>query len=114
MSEKKTSGEFPDERTRKVIEWCNAVEEIDHTDGVSLPRLLQEAETKTLVDVFGSYDGRLEDHWNHPDVAFWTPWDDKIMFAVRKELRKRGISPVSGELGDLINRASSKSSGPKH
>jgi hypothetical protein len=104
---------YPDERTRKIIEWREAVGEIEQGDNATLPRLLKETETKTLMAVFESYDGALDDHRHFPDVAFWSAWDEEVMHALREELRRRGLVPLQGalgegELGEAMRRASNR------
>jgi hypothetical protein len=94
--------EYPDEHTRKIVEWFEAMDEIEESD---LPRLLKEADTKTLIGVFDSYDGMLDDHRSSPDMAFWSAWDEKVMHAVRQELQRRGLVPLDAELGEMMQQA---------
>jgi hypothetical protein len=97
---------YPDDDTRRILEWIDAVNDIDKGDETTLPRLLQEAETKTLMGVYEQYDGALEDYRKHgPEIAHWSEWDDAVMNGVRQELRRRGISPLSGELGEWMGPA---------
>jgi beta-galactosidase/beta-glucuronidase len=106
---------YPDQHTRKIVEWFEAMAEIKEGDNATLSRLLKEADTKTLVGVFESYDGMLEDHRNHPDVAFWSAWDEEGMRAVRRELRRRGVVPsLEGELGEMMEQAMNKKHTAKH
>ena len=60
---------YPNEQTRKIIGWCEAVGEIKEDDKATLPRLLKQTDTKTLMGVFASYDGMLEDHRNQRITA---------------------------------------------
>jgi hypothetical protein len=57
----------------------------------------------------------LEDHRNHPDIAFWSAWNEEVMHAVRQELRRRGIVPsLEGELGEMMQSAINKEHTGKH
>ncbi len=106
---------YPDEHTRRIVELFEAMEEIKEDDNATLPRLLKEADTKTLMDVFGSYDGMLGDHRSHPDIAFWSALDEEVMHAVRQELRRRGAVPsLEGELGEMMKQAMNKKHTANH
>jgi hypothetical protein len=91
---------YPNEQPRSIAEWCEAVGEIKKDDNATLPRLVKEADTKTLMGVLESHDGMLEDHRKFPDVAFWSAWDEKVMHSVREELRQRGLKPLQGALAE--------------
>lgn len=106
---------YPDEHTRKIVEWFEAMEEIKEGDNATLPRLLKEADTKTLMGIFESYDEMLADHRGQPDVAFWSVWDEEVMYAIRQELRGRGVVPsLEGELGEMMQQAMNKKHTAKH
>ena len=74
---------FPSERTRQVIEWLNVAQEIANEDNATLPRLLSQADTGTLMYV---YDSCLE---VLGEQIAWTDGGDEILAALRKELAVR-------------------------
>jgi hypothetical protein len=84
------SDEYPNEETRKIIEWREAVGEIKQDDNTTLPRLVKQTDTKTLMGVFQSYNDMLEDHRGSPDVAFWSAWDEEVMHSVPRRTSSAG------------------------
>jgi hypothetical protein len=73
----------PNERTRHVIEWLNVAQEIANEDNATLPQLLSEADTETLMYV---YDSCLE---VLGDQVVLNDGSDEILAALRKELAAR-------------------------
>jgi hypothetical protein len=87
--------DYPDEQSRKLGEWLEAVDNIKEGDEQTLPRLLSNADTSTLMDAFGAYMDILRDH--KEGYIAWDEWDNKVVAALREELRIRGLEYAPGE-----------------
>jgi len=95
---------YPNLHTRNILKWCEEVEEVTIDDTETLPRMVKETDTKTLIGVFAHYDAILSDHERlGPDEVPFSRWDHEIRFSVHQELRKRGVGIVPAELREMVD-----------
>jgi hypothetical protein len=112
MKEKAPDDEgYPDAYTRDILKWCGKVDEIKVGDDSTLPRLIEESPTRTLMGVYEHYENLLSDSERFHDEAFGE-WEHEVRFALRRELLARGLVPLPAELAEL-QRELEKKSNPK-